>query len=149
MGFDSIKSRIADQILGRLLPAVFILMFLNAIVVIIFSWGQWFRIVIPALSSVLLIPPIIMHRRKKLELSALLFISGVVLSITAGLIFSGGIYAPIYIGILVMPAFVTIIFNLKRGIQFSVILLFLGGHLYSSRSVELFPLYNLLVRPIY
>ncbi len=126
LSLSIVKTEIADRILSRLIPMVFLLEGVNILAVLLFAFGQWERIIVPLLALFFLIPSFYLHRKRRMKAASVLFISAVLLSISAGVLSAGGVHAPIYVGILVLPAFVTVIFDLKGGMLTSAVLVLLG-----------------------
>lgn len=127
IAFSTIKIKIADRILARLIPIVFIMAVANIVIVFVAVSGQLFRIAVIASGFIFLIPAFLLLRKGKSLLSAGFYTLACVQAIIAGLYFSGGVHAPIFAGILVLPAFVIIVFGMKEGVLTAVLLVLLGG----------------------
>ena len=123
----NIRSDVADQTVRIVAPAMIASMLIMMLTILLDSEKQNQRL-IPALILIFtMIPPWILAVKGKPIAGAIIVIINFCLGILSGMIVSGGVQAPAYIGILVLITITIVLFGTKGGIIFAILSLSLGG----------------------
>jgi len=123
----NIRSDVADRTVRIVAPAMIIGMLIMILAILLDDEQQNQRL-IPALIVIFtMIPPWILAVKGKPIAGAIIIITSFCLGILSGMIVSGGVQAPAYIGILVLITIIIVLFGTKGGIIFAVLSLSLGG----------------------
>ena len=123
----SLRAQIADKIIRTVAPATIALMLINLIG--FFAWGNYQYNRLPSIIILLLFMPLawILALRGRAIAGALVLLIGLNIGVIAGMIFSGGIFAISYIGVSTVITICSVVYGLKIGLAYTVIMIATGG----------------------
>jgi len=123
----NIRSDVADRTVRIVAPAMIVSMLVMMLTILLDSEKQYQRLIPALILIITMIPPWILAVKGKPIAGAIIVIFNFCLGILSGMIFSGGVQAPAYIGILVLITITIVLFGTRGGIIFAVLSLSLGG----------------------
>ena len=123
----NIRSNVADRTVRIVAPAMIASMLIMMLTILLDSEKQYQRLIPALIIIITMIPPWILAVKGKPIAGAIIVIFNFCLGILSGMIFSGGVQAPAYIGILVLITITIVLFGSRGGIIFAVLSLSLGG----------------------
>jgi PAS domain S-box-containing protein len=123
----NIRSDVADRTVRIVAPAMIIGMLVLILTVLLDGEQQNQRLIPGLILIFTMIPPWILALKGKPIAGAIIIIISFCLGILSGMIFSGGVQAPAYIGILVLITIIIVLFGTRGGIIFAVLSFSVGG----------------------
>ena len=137
----NIREQIAGWIIRILAPLVIIAGLVAIIFSVLIAPGQLYRIIPPALIIIMITPAWLMVRADRPGYAVPILLLCLTLPILSGMIFSGGVRAPVFIGILPIVTIVYCLYGQTKTIVFSMLTLIVGGIFVILESKQILPNY--------
>lgn len=136
---DNIKKQVAETIIRFLTPLAICGGIVSLVVLLAIEPGQLQRAIPPALIILFMVPAWLASRSGKPEKGILFVLLGLLVPIFFGVIFNGGIRAPVFIGIIPIVTIIFCLYGQARAIVFSVIIILSGCLFVFLESKHLLP----------